>query len=263
MVRKGNFELKLVYADTKMPFKEHPHIDGRVYAEVEPNAEYYLQARSHHPKPVVLVSEVDGKTLGYQCKVKRGDHGWMTTGLWHRQENWECYSALKFQSLYRRPNRHDNSERCNNGHWTGFVTLKAYEYVPNGHKFKEKEDFESTWYPDTETIANGLNMSENKKACLSVEGSVSRTRTRRGKKKVRNYKVGPLIESITLHYCSTNGLIAAKVLAPPVPTIHNDTRESSTRPSKRQRSDSSEPEGYSHVVQSKTIERTYDVVDFT
>ena len=65
MVRKGNFEIRLI--DAKVPFKEHHH-DGKIYAEVEPNVEYFIQVRSHQKKKVLFYHEVDGKELGYQSK---------------------------------------------------------------------------------------------------------------------------------------------------------------------------------------------------
>ena len=269
MVRKGNFELRLIYEDTKVPFKEHAHTDGKVYAEVEPNVEYYLQIRSHHPKGVVFKYEVDGKDLGHSYHIKRGQHDWFTEGLFNRQEDEEYGSALKFNSLYRRPNHGEDSDTTDNYcNWTGFVTLKAYEYISAGNKYHEKEDFESSWHPDTEAIEKGLNMSKHEKACYSVEG-LSKTKKQQDVKKIiRMYKVGNLLESVTLHYCSTVGLIAAKVLTPPTggPTLLNNTSsDSSLRPSKRQRSDSSDSEGISHVVRSQTIEKicTYDIIELS
>jgi hypothetical protein len=268
MVRKGNFELRLIYADTKVPFKEHAHTDSKVYAEVEPKVEYYLQMRSHHPKGVVFRFEVDGKDLGYQGNRKSGYHKWYTFGLWHREEDEEFHNALKFHSLYRRPIHDDgsdsDSDSSDNGHWTGFVKLNVYEYVPDGHKFRKKKDVASAWYPDTETIAKGLNMSQNKKSCNSVKG-LTKTKKIQGRKKSRDYKVGSLLESVTLHYCSTVGLIAAKVLTRPGLTIHNNRSDSSMRPSKRQRSGDGETNELSHVVQSQTIEKisTYEVIELS
>lgn len=267
MVRKGNFELRLIYADTKVPFKEHAHTDGKVYAEVEPKVEYYFQVRSHHHKQVIFKYEVDGKSLRYKHKVKRGYHDWSTRGLLHREEGRQYFTALKFNSLYRGLNHADDSDdNSDHGHWTGFVKLKVFEYIPNGHKFKEKnrKDFESTWYPDTEAIEKGLNMSKHEKACYSVEGLTKRKARPIKKKKTRDYKRGSLLESVTLHYCSTVGLIAAKVFTPtPGLTIRNNRSSSSSRPSKRQRNASSETDQVSHVVQSQTISKivTYEVIE--
>ena len=59
-----------------------------------------------------------------------------------------------------------------------------------------------------------------------------------------------------------SGLIAAEVLTPPGPT-YNGTLDSSSRSSKRQRNGSGGSDEVWYVVQIPTIERTYDVVDFT
>ena len=44
MVRQGDFEISIVLADTKIPFKEHTK-DGKVYVEVEPDEDYFISMK--------------------------------------------------------------------------------------------------------------------------------------------------------------------------------------------------------------------------
>jgi hypothetical protein len=61
MVRQGDFEISLVHADTKLPFKEHIK-DGNVYVEVEPDEEYFIcmqRVGNAHQGILLAVASVD------------------------------------------------------------------------------------------------------------------------------------------------------------------------------------------------------------
>jgi len=45
-VKVGDFTVELVAADTKVAFKEHTASDGQVYAEVEPDMDYFISLGS-------------------------------------------------------------------------------------------------------------------------------------------------------------------------------------------------------------------------
>ena len=42
-MKVSDFTVELVAADTKQPFKEHMSPDGQVYAEVEPDVDYFME----------------------------------------------------------------------------------------------------------------------------------------------------------------------------------------------------------------------------
>lgn len=42
MVKVGDFTVELVAADSKVPFAEHTAPNGQIYAEVEPDLDYYI-----------------------------------------------------------------------------------------------------------------------------------------------------------------------------------------------------------------------------
>ncbi|GKY92179.1 hypothetical protein MPSEU_000189200 [Mayamaea pseudoterrestris] len=67
MVIRSGFEVQLVHADSKLPFKEHEK-DGKIYVEVEPDAEYFIAIRRlNNTGPPAIVSQysIDGKRLNY------------------------------------------------------------------------------------------------------------------------------------------------------------------------------------------------------
>lgn len=51
MVVQGNFKVELIDATTKQPFKEHTS-KGKTYAEVEPDAEYFIRITTSYPSTV-------------------------------------------------------------------------------------------------------------------------------------------------------------------------------------------------------------------
>jgi len=209
MVRQGWFEIELINAETKIPFKEHTHTDGRTYAEVEPDTDYFIRVKSHNLEMAVLTFSVDGKDLGYKSPMHKS-HGWRESGLWNRQDGSDSYNALRFNKLYNRRNQIGDDEY--EGHWTGSVELKVHKYVEL-NEYGSLTDSKSSWTPNAEAVLDGLNMSSNKKACNTVQGNIQTAG-----KKVSSYKLytrGDHLETIKLYYCSTVGLIAAKVLKPP------------------------------------------------
>ena len=259
MVRKGDFELRLINAETKKRFKEHIHSDGNVYAEVEPKEEYYLRVRSHHPQRVVFEYEVDAKDLGYQSIFEDGNSMWDTQGLWNREEDNEHFSSLKFNELQRRLCDEDSDDESTTHHWTGSVKLKVYEYFPVGKdKYHEKPDFESPWYPDIENIAKRRDRSETQKSCHSIKGRAE-TETQIIYDRLRTYEVGDLIETVHLLYCSAGGLIDKGVL--PHPKVQNQHASGTKRP----RSDVSEAIQACRSVKVETFQRTseFEVIDLT
>ena len=72
MVVAGKFKVEVVYAETKIPFKEHTATtDGDTYVEVEPDAEYFVDIESKSEDPVVAYIRIDGKDLGYNVTLRK------------------------------------------------------------------------------------------------------------------------------------------------------------------------------------------------
>lgn len=215
MVRYGKFTLELIDALTSRPFTEHHGKDGKTYAEVEPEIEYFLRISSDDPRPVCCRFFVDDKSLGYVRPLRQ--HQVSTDGIWCRENGVSKTTALKFNKLVNKKqnnsnkNDHDNDHNNDNIHWTGCVEMKIYELVSK--ECTTYNDVSSSWSDNTEHVLKGLNLSSNKKAINSTMGTTTIEKKVTG----RLVKISPgaPIASIKLYYCSTVGLIAAKVLDPP------------------------------------------------
>ena len=64
-MKVGDFTVELVAADSKQPFREHTAEDGQVYAEVEPDMDYYIAVQTK-VGGVKMCYFVDGVYLGYR-----------------------------------------------------------------------------------------------------------------------------------------------------------------------------------------------------
>lgn len=65
MVIVNDFEIQIVTAEEKIPFKEHKN-GLNTYVEVEPDAEYFLSVRKVRSSSTdcLVTLEIDGKCLG-------------------------------------------------------------------------------------------------------------------------------------------------------------------------------------------------------
>ena len=68
MVVAGNYSVRLVNAETKEAFKEHKAPDGKIYAEIEPGVDYFIEIEVVGGDPGHVSywnSTVDGKEFSY------------------------------------------------------------------------------------------------------------------------------------------------------------------------------------------------------
>lgn len=101
MVRKGNFMVEVVYADSTDPFKEHlDAINGKTYAEVEPDIDYFIRVTNHGARKVVIKFTVDGNDLGFKQSLKGNGHSTFV-GLFQRENGYSHETGLRFNKLYR------------------------------------------------------------------------------------------------------------------------------------------------------------------
>jgi len=212
MVKKGNFELQLVDADTPdYSFQEHIAEDGTPFIEVEPDAEYFLKIGINSDfKSVTYTMQVDGEDLGYMstnvsCK------GAMR-GLWSLNKGQETHKALKFRGLYDQTEEETNISLPNDsnggdGDWVGEIVVSFFEYIEL-EEYADIEDKKPNWR-GSQTSVN----CEKKKSVKSGKGTT--TKTKAASRKVKNWKIGNIIETITVKYCTTVGLIHIGVLPKP------------------------------------------------
>eukprot|EP00957_Ditylum_brightwellii_P010059 759333-Ditylum_brightwellii.AAC.1 len=92
MVKQGNLTVELVDAVTKEPFREHTY-NGKIYVEVEPEAEYFIQITNQSKETIYWSFYVDGEGLGHWSYQKRGESD--VQGIWSHHDWKESYTALK------------------------------------------------------------------------------------------------------------------------------------------------------------------------
>jgi hypothetical protein len=208
MVKFGAFDIQLVHAESHEPFKEHLK-EHKTYVEVEPDAEYFLHIKKIETTetPLVLRYFIDGKDLGYQSWFKCGTStGKDFRGIMHQRDGVEVHKALKFV----KPKHSDNNVTAIGGpEISGKIEIKMYEGIFDGYR-ESPQGFTSDFTPETR-----MNLDDNdvrffqEKVVRSAEGA---TTTKKRLHSTERFRKGCLLETYTLHYCTTKGLIVVGVL---------------------------------------------------
>lgn len=221
MTRKGSYSVELVDATTKEPLKEHrsPNEDIDAYVEVEPDLEYFIKVRNDCSYGSISVKfEVDGQDLGYSTTLSPDAS--FCNGLWFydKQTSTSGNKALKCKKSHTRFNPsiyiNQNGERpsnSNNNKNIGVVKVKMYELILL-EGYYQANNFESGFSGNAQVHSAGSNQ-EDKKFLTSSFGNQQSRKIDNGMR--RNSKKGQLLETITLKYCSTVGLIVDGVLPKP------------------------------------------------
>ena len=275
MVRHGDFSLSLIRAETGTIYKEHLAPTKDIYAEVEPEDEFYLQLGSNVQDAVYVDLSVDGMIIqqGHRLYpnikskvgvIRAGTIGGIGTEV-----------ALRFaKAKVCLPSATNGSTACT--YWTGEVTATFYgnpKYLIPTDALPKPEGVEvpaalvprttsippmpfvevinrapvtyaarkHTYYTNPKLASSdvgyvqGISDEKHKKGVKSAEGTTalrthhfncnSRSNDRPSKKtKVSQFEAPEQkpkkrepekLGSITLKYCSTIGLIHAKILTTP------------------------------------------------
>lgn len=224
MEKQGNFEIQLVEAETKTPFKEHTK-DGTTYVEVEPGAEFFMKVRKlgvSNVGKVACTFAIDGQKLDYHVSYVGCDVDTEASyqGIWSRKNGESVTTALRFSPLQKaRLGGSTSSKRKSSLSplFMGKVEMKILELVFDGYSSEQEKDFVCSFTPaavDEESIkAMG---TKAKKAVQSETGS---TCIREGLDSDNSgspvYRFGRCLETITLNYCSAAGLMVVGVLEKP------------------------------------------------
>jgi hypothetical protein len=212
MVIVGDYSIRLVEAKTKVPFKEHLGPDGAIYAEVEPDLEYYVEIEIVGGDPAtwsVFELTIDGKKLKYHSFHLKSD-GKIFKGLWSREKHIVTKRAFAFH-------RPTVVNTCNSGafkDWAGKVKVDVSQGIPTRKKRHTTVSADSIEPASSINPRQAMNMGSNRKFLRSGEGKHTET-TRLRSNGVLSYKRGRLLESETIYYCTTPGLIHAGILIKP------------------------------------------------
>lgn len=217
MVLIGPFEVSLVRADTKEPFKEHTNESGDTYVEVEPKMDYFVQVMSTYPETESLVRAdfvLDDVDLGYYTIPIYGQeslHGLLTV-----QGDTQVEKALCFHCDELGINT------TNENIVFGSLEMTFSEAICKGTRITDTaRNVTNLW---TSGIVDGSGIpGTNNKVVKSKEGSLELSKTTRSKRtRTIYYCAGTQLAKVKLYYCTAFGLIQAGIL--PKPPLWDDHR---------------------------------------
>jgi hypothetical protein len=142
MVRQGDFEISLVHADTKEPFKEHTK-GSAVYVEVEPNAEYFIQMKrvgTTVQGTLLTCASVDEKPLGYYNTFHSISEPYHA-GLWTCKDGTSTQTALVFTKPRFVPN--DEDQKSKPQLLMGKVEVEIYHRILSG--YSSISNYSTSW----------------------------------------------------------------------------------------------------------------------
>jgi hypothetical protein len=212
MVEKGDLSLELIEARSKETFKEHKSTVDTIdaYVEIEPDSEYFLRvANDSLTETAICNISVDGKDLGYEFCL--GPNEYDDKGLWKREENVSQHTALKVQKITAA--RATESGETPNA-TAGVITVTFHECIPEDGS-DQHGNFKSDWNGDKVPNDNTRNATDDSKKAIHSNEGVYAEIAQNDDGTRNKYKYGKQIDSITLKYCTTVGLIAEKVLPEP------------------------------------------------
>ena len=265
MVKVGGFTVELVAAHTKESFKEHTASDGQVYAEVEPDMDYFISVGSDISRVQANIW-VDGVNLGYSrtFSIQKEEYN----GKWERRNGKGTMTALYFNKT--RQEVGPGGELQAPDMLTGKVDVAFYKC--GEMYYEEAYDYVSASLTADSTLGGKKCIKSTTSGSHSFDTNKGRTGD-----KVVQYKNGEHICTITLNYCSALGLIYHKILPPPPVLEKKDTsvakggswkKRKRSNPSSNAAAVSPEennnPEVKIESSQEKvTVQLTYDFVDLT
>jgi hypothetical protein len=203
--------LQLVEAKSKVPFVEHtgPAPENLVYAEVEPDVEYFIKIISHREGLVKVNLYVDGSYLGYASYVGKEsyDYDLCMKGHWKVVNGEEQMTALRFKKASTKSADLAAPTPSSQNMWTGKVEAKFYQL---GKEIDDipMEDYSSCFLDES----HASNMGQ--KGVATTKGEFVGHKKKVSEREII-YEEGPWLASITLNYCTAAGLIARKILTPP------------------------------------------------
>jgi len=210
------YSVELVDALTKQPFIEHTGSDGKVYVEVEPEADYFIKISSSVDPNIhkVLVGiEIDGNDIGYTSKLWAYKDCTLWEGHFERKNGENTELCLKFAKASKDKNSKDG---CDIQLLMGKLIVTFSDAVPNG--LRVGEDFETNLDPSEIKLTS--------KSVYTAKGSIVNDMNEghpnyTDEDSKTSYISGKVREEIELNYCCAVGLINQNILPkPPLWEMH-------------------------------------------
>jgi hypothetical protein len=215
MVKIGKYYAEIIHADTKQAFPEHTAPNGETYVEVEPDSEYWIRIKTDSEDAVYVQSSVDGNSLGYYSVMNKSSPV-IDRGLSKREAGKSYSYALKFAKASVRDGSTNGGMPAQ--FWTGKIEVSFSEAHFTG--YTSQRDYSQSWKGGDVSYVMGISDPDKKKGVKSDQGSTFEVKKCSGGQ-IANYARGGLLQTITLRYCSTLGLIHAGILPkPPMWDLH-------------------------------------------
>jgi hypothetical protein len=222
MVRQGDFIVEIVEAESKAPFKEHRRkSDGTVFVEVEPNIEYFVHVRRVEDivfsgQSLFAIVLVDGQDMGVQYSCKKDSRSSHYAGLWKRNSQ-DGVKTTRALQVFEPAQRISNSSAQGSNYVTGKVEVQISESIFSGrYETARSSSTSGSSFKQCGVLeCSRVDRKKDKKLLRSRLGSTitEKKSSSTGSKPV--YNTGKLLDTITLQYCSTVGLIEVGVLERP------------------------------------------------
>ena len=154
-MKKGQFNLQLVYRETGEVFQEHTKEGGKTYAEVEPDAEYFVRVSSEASDAVYVDIQIDGTLIEKGRRVTRLKSE--DIGIWRRDGGFLEENALKFNIADVKVKNGTRNQSFT--FWTGVVT--ALFYGDPKHMITESDHREHSQSQHSETESTSSDTKTN------------------------------------------------------------------------------------------------------
>jgi hypothetical protein len=218
MVRQGDFIVEIVEAESKTPFKEHTRkSDGTVFVEVEPNIEYFVHIKRAGDmvcsgQSVFATPSIDVQKMGARYPWDKGSRHSVHAGLL-KHNSQDGVTITRALQVFEPAQRINNLSAHGSNYVTGKVEVQISERFFSG-KHETSRSSSGTFQQCNVLECSGTDRKKDKKLLRSRAGFTAETKiSHTGSKPV--YNAGKLLDTITLQYCSTVGLIEVGVLERP------------------------------------------------
>jgi len=212
---KVAYRVELVDALTKKPFIEHTGSDGKVYVEVEPEADYFIKISSSvdpNIHKILAVIEIDGNCVGYMAHLWKYKNCTLWEGYCEIKNGEITELSLKFSKASKQKEK-KSIDGCDIKLLMGKIVVTFSDAVPNGIRVGE----------DIETNLDPNEIELTSKSVETVKGSIvnDMNEVHPNYTDEEQYITGNVREKIELNYCCAVGLINQKILPqPPLWEMH-------------------------------------------
>ena len=219
MVKEGIYKVELVNAVTNQAFQEHVGPDGNVYAEVEPDTDYFVRVsvEGSADNPVCFTFVVDGQLMDYSAGNKNGVVRGGRFGDFARENGTDTRRALRFQKIKATHQSSRKKDGVLDEKGFGSVEVHFWELLRPFSDDRPPPELtvQSRWtHGNTDLITAMMSETKIKDDKILMTGLGNTTLTYESFS-LLHWRRGKHIGCLKIRYCTTVGLILAGILPKP------------------------------------------------